>query len=219
MGNVPAAGAEGARRATGATAARAAAGATAARAATERPSPVSIRSLLAVHAGSFSPAQGATRSHTLAGVRRSRLPGRRRGSYDAKYRPSPRRLCRSLVVPRVGILVLHRSPQPFDPDGVECTAPPSRRIAIPASVSTSVTASDVHWAHGTGHLTPPAAKTGRECVKWFVGHWPLRPPRRTLTAGPGYLLCPDLRGHRAASPPNVEKPAVNTLLFFGYISG
>jgi len=59
MGNVPAAGAEGARRATGATAARAA---------TERPSPVSIRSLLAVHAGSFSPAQGATRPHTLASV-------------------------------------------------------------------------------------------------------------------------------------------------------
>jgi hypothetical protein len=68
MGNVPAAVAEGARRATGATAAFAA---------TDRPPPVLILSLLAGRTRSLSPDPGSAWPYTLAGVHRSRLVCRR----------------------------------------------------------------------------------------------------------------------------------------------
>jgi hypothetical protein len=66
MGNVPAAVAEGTRRATGATTLSA----------TEHPSPVLILSHLAGRTRSLLPAPGA-RPYTLAGVRRSKLLCRR----------------------------------------------------------------------------------------------------------------------------------------------
>jgi len=113
MGNGPTAAAEGARRATGAAAAIAA---------TEHPTPVSI-------IFDFAPTRRSFRS----GIDGSSPYTRRRPTAQAavatlmiavrEVTPQPQTRFRGrLVVPKVHVLVLYRSPQPLDHDVVKCTA-------------------------------------------------------------------------------------------------
>ena len=95
MGNVPAAVAEGTRRATGATAAHAA---------TEHPSPVSILSRLAGRTRSFSPAPGSAPPRR-AGVRRSPgAPGLPEMVVVPEVPPQPRLLHQPTYSPNLNLI-------------------------------------------------------------------------------------------------------------------